>query len=112
MKVKIHTCNSINELHKLLITGKPVFAIIDDNYIVLGYGRDTNKIKDSISSINIHQYSTKTLSRYKYKEDNFIIANIQNNKFLILTEAKQSSSIDSIIINFILDYLIKLLKEE
>lgn len=31
MKVKIHTGNSINELHKLLITGKPVFVIIDDS---------------------------------------------------------------------------------
>lgn len=31
MKVKIHTGNSINELHKLLITGKPVFVIIDNN---------------------------------------------------------------------------------
>ncbi len=31
MKVKIHTGNSINELHKLLTESKPVFVIIDDN---------------------------------------------------------------------------------
>ena len=87
-------------------------AIVDDSAILLGYGKDTNKIKESLQSINIHQYESKNLMRYKHNNDNFIIAHIQNNKHLILNEIKTSSSTDSVIINFILDFLIKLLKEE
>ena len=87
-------------------------AIVEGNSILLGYGKDTQKIKESIENINFHHYESKTLVRYNHREDNFIIANINHNKFLVLTEIKQSSSIDSTIINFILDYLIKLLKEE
>lgn len=105
-----------NEIYKLFQIYNLKFhnsiSIVEGNSILLGYGKDTNKIKDSILDINFHQYDTKTLMRYKHKEDNFIIANIQDNKFLILNEIKPSSSLDSTIINFILDYLIKLLKEE
>ena len=87
-------------------------AIIDTPLMLLGYGKDTDKIKQSIMNINLNQYNTKNLMRYKYENDNFVIANIQNNKFLVIHESKISSSVDSTIINFILDYLIKLLKEE
>ena len=87
-------------------------AIIDNNSIVLGYGKDSGKIKNSLSSLNFNMYESKTLMRYKHEQDNFIIANISKSKFLIIHENKPSSSLDSTIINFILDYLIKLLKEE
>ena len=87
-------------------------AIIESPLILLGYGKDTEKIKNSLKSLNFNQYNTKNLMRYKYENDNFVIANIQNNKFLIIHESKPSSSVDSTLINFILDYLIKLLKEE
>lgn len=87
-------------------------AIVDGTSIVIGYGKDTDKILDSLSSLNNSLYTSKTLIRYKHNEDNYIIANISGDKALIIKEEKPSSSTDSTIINLILDYLIKLLKEE
>ena len=87
-------------------------AIIESQDIILGYGKDTNKIKDSLTFINTKQFDAKTLMRYKYEADNFVIANIEYDKFLIIHELKPSTQLDSTIINFLLDYLIKLLKEE
>ena len=87
-------------------------TIIENSIILLGYGKDTEKILNSITQINIQQYNTQSLMRYKVENDNFVISNIQNDKFLIIHESKPSTSLDSSIINFILDYLVKLLKEE
>jgi len=87
-------------------------AIIEDNTILLGYGKDTDKILSSLKEININQYNSKSLMRYKVGDNNFIISNINNFKFLIIHELKPSTSLDSSIINFILDYLSKILKEE
>jgi hypothetical protein len=87
-------------------------AIIENGSLLIGYGKDLNKITNSLSEININQYTSKNLMRYKNNENNFIICNITNNKYLILTEEKTSTTLDSTVINLILDYLIKLLKEE
>lgn len=87
-------------------------AIIENNSLLIGYGKSLDKITESTKEINIQQYTSKTLMRYKHNENNFVIANIIDNKFLIVSEEKLSTSTDSSIINFILDYLIKLLKEE
>ena len=87
-------------------------AIIENNLSLLSYGKDTDKILDSLKNINIQQYNSKNLMRYKYNDYNFVISNIQNNKFLVVHESKPFSSIDSSILNLILDYLSKILKEE
>ena len=87
-------------------------AIIENKALLLGYGKNLNKITNSLLTLNTNQYTTKTLARYKHEENNFVIGNIENNKFLIIQEEKPSTSTDSTIINLILDYLIKLLKEE
>lgn len=87
-------------------------AITENNSIILGYGKNLNKITDSLTITNINQYNSKNLMRYKANEDNFVICNITGNKFLIIHEEKISSSVDSTVINLILDYLMKLLKEE
>lgn len=86
-------------------------AIIENSSLVLGYGKDLAKIMTSIESITPNQFTSKSLTRYKHNDLNYLICNIINDKFLILSEEKPSSTTDSIIINFILDYLIKLLKE-
>ena len=86
-------------------------AIVENNSLLLSYGKDTNKILDSLNEININQYSSKNLMRYKVSNNTFVICNIHNNKFLITHETKPFSSIDSAIINLILDYLSKILKE-
>lgn len=87
-------------------------AIVTNNQIILGYGKDINKIEDSLSDTNIEQYNAKNLMRYKSKDNNFIIANISNDNYLIVYESKVFSSIDSAIVNLILDYLTRILKEE
>lgn len=87
-------------------------AIVSSNNIVLGYGKDINKIESSLNDLNFSQYNAKNLMRYKYNEDNFVISNIQDDKYLICYESKPFSSIDSAVVNFILDYLSRILKEE
>lgn len=85
-------------------------SIIENNIALINYGKDTNLILDSLSSINLNQYNSKSLMRYKYNENNFLISNIIDEKYLIIHESKPSTSTDSSIINLILDYLSKLLK--
>ena len=105
-----------DEIYKLFqiynLKFKNSISIIENNSLLLGYGKDLTKITDSLKDINISQYNSKNLMRYKHNENNFIICNITQDKFLIVNEEKPSTSTDSIIINLILDYLIKLLKEE
>ena len=87
-------------------------AIIENNLALIGYGKELDKIVESTKEININQYSSKNLMRYKHNESNYIICNITNNKYLIIKEEKTSTSTDTSVINLILDYLIKILKEE
>ena len=87
-------------------------AIFEDKIALINYGKDTNKIIESINHIDLKQYNSKTLMRYKYENDNFLISNITGNKFLLVHENKTSTSTDSAIINLILDFLVKILKEE
>lgn len=105
-----------NEIYKLFQIYNLKFhnsiSIVELQETILSYGKDTNKIKESLKSLNFKQFNTKTLMRYKHENENFVIANIEHNKFLIIHELKPSTQLDSSIINFILDYLIKLLKEE
>lgn len=104
-----------DEIYKLFQTYNLKFhnsiAIIENQSLVLGYGKDLNKITSSLETLDTSQYTSKNLMRYKFNENNFIICNIINNKYLIVEEEKLSSSVDSTVINLILDYLIKLLKE-
>lgn len=86
-------------------------AIIENNSLLIGYGKDLNKIIDSLEYLDTHHHNSKNLTRYKHNDQNFIICNILNEKFLITSEEKTSTSLDSAVINLILDYLIKLLKE-
>lgn len=105
-----------DEIYKLFQTYNLKYhnsiSIIENKIIILGYGKNLNKITNSLLTLNTFQYNSKNLMRYKHQEDNYIIGNITNEKFLIIHEEKQSTSLDSAIINLILDYLIKLLKEE
>ena len=105
-----------DEIYKLFQTYNLKFhnsiAISENSSILLGYGKDLDKITLSLQEENLKQYSTKNLTRYKHKEHNFLICNILDNKYLIVKEEKPSSSIDSTVINLIADFLIKILKEE
>ena len=105
-----------DEIYKLFQTYNLKYhnsiAIIENALLLLSYGKDTEKIKESLKGIKISQYNTKSLMRYKHENENFVIANINKDKFLIIHETKPSSTLDSAIINLMLDYLIKLLKEE
>ena len=105
-----------DEIYKLFqiynLKFKNSIAITENKSLLLGYGKDLSKITESLKEINLSQYSSKNLMRYKHNENNFIICSIVQDKFLIVSEEKTSTSIDSTVINLILDYLIKLLKEE
>lgn len=87
-------------------------AIIENNIPLISYGKDTDKIILSLKDINLNEYNSKTLTRYKHNNYSFIIANIWDEKYLIFTENKMFSSTDSAIANLILDYLSKMLKME
>ena len=87
-------------------------AIIENNTLLLGYGKNLTKIINSLSEINPQQYNSKNLTRYRYNNENFLICNIVSTKYLIASEDHPATTTDSTVINLILDYLIKLLKEE
>lgn len=87
-------------------------AIIDSNVPIINYGKDTDKIIDSLSSVNLRQYNSKNLMRYKALDSNFLISNLGEEKYLIIHEQKPSSPTDSAVINLMIDFLAKLLKEE
>lgn len=105
-----------DEIHKLFQVYNLKFhnsiAIVQSKSILLGYGKDINLILNSLSEIDLQQYSSKILTRYKWSGHNFLISNINKDKYLIVHESRQSTSVDSSIINFILDFLAKILKEE
>ena len=86
--------------------------ITENKNPLITYGKDTNIIIDSLKELDLSQYRTKNLMRYKANEHNFLIANIINDNFLIIFETKLSSSTDSSIVNLIIDFLVKILKEE
>lgn len=105
-----------DEIYKLFQTYNLKYhnsiSITENKILLLGYGKNLDKITNSLPTLNTNQYNSKNLMRYKHHEDSFIIGNIKEEKFLIIHEEKQSTTLDSAIINLILDYLIKLLKEE
>lgn len=105
-----------DEIHKLFQVYNLKFhnsiAIIQSNCVLLGYGKDINLISDSLKEIDLKQYNSKNLTRYKWSHYNFLVSNINNDKYLIVYETKQSTSLDSTVINFLLDFLSKILKEE
>lgn len=104
-----------NEIYKLFQVYNLKFhnsiAIMCNNTVLIDYGKDTDKIVNSLNHINLKHYSSKTLTRYKALDSNFLISNIINDKYLIVHELKPSTSTDSAVINLILDFLSKILKE-
>ena len=87
-------------------------CLMENGNILIGYGKNLDKISSSVNQIDIQQYNKKSLMRFKVGENNFLISNIKDNIFIIVEESKPSTSIDSAIINFLIDYLNKLLKTE
>lgn len=87
-------------------------CLMENGNILIGYGKNLDKISSSVNQIDIQQYNKKSLMRFKVGENNFLISNIKDNIFIIVEESKPSTSTDSIIINFLIDYLNKLLKTE
>ena len=87
-------------------------CLMENGNILIGYGKNLDKISSSVNQIDIQQYNKKSLMRFKVGENNFLISNIKDNIFIIVEESKPSTSTDSAIINFLIDYLNKLLKTE
>jgi AbrB family looped-hinge helix DNA binding protein len=105
-----------NEIYKLfqiynLKFGNSI-AIVNNENIEIGYGKALLRIQQILPELNLSQYTSKTLTRIKNDIYSYIICNIVEEKYLIVTEEKLFSSTDSSVINLIIDYLIKLLKLE
>ena len=84
-------------------------VIIEGKQIALEYGKDVDIIKGMIGNKNLDNYTKKVPSRISYLDNYFLVTNIQDKYLLIVLEDKLFSPLDQEILNFIIDYINKLL---
>ena len=64
-----------DEIYKLFQTYNLKFhnsiAIIENKTLILGYGKDLDKIISSLETLDTKQYTSKNLMRYKYNENSY-----------------------------------------
>ena len=79
--------------------------------IIIEYGKDVSLIEAFIKNKNLALYNKKVVMRGTYNNKNFYIAYINDKFHLIVYEDKMFSVSDVEILNFMVDYICKLLKE-
>lgn len=84
-------------------------VILENGKIILEYGKDIDKIIELINNKNINAMNKKVVMKVSYDNKNYYIANIKEKYHLIVYEDKMFNAIDSEILNFIVDYINKLL---
>jgi AbrB family looped-hinge helix DNA binding protein len=84
-------------------------VILDNGSIILEYGKDVDKIKDFIENKNVKNVTKKVLMRISYGDRYFYITNIKDKYHLVVYEDKLFNMIDTEILNFLIDYINKLL---
>jgi AbrB family looped-hinge helix DNA binding protein len=85
-------------------------VIVEQGKIVLEYGKDVEKIYEFISNKNLKSMTKKVMMKISYLDKYFYVTNIKDKYHLIVYEDRMFTSIDSEILNFIIDYINKLLK--
>lgn len=84
-------------------------VILENGRIILEYGKDVDKIKDFIGHKNINNMNKKVAMKISYLDKYFYVTNIKERYHLIVYEDKMFTSLDVEILNFIIDYINKLI---
>lgn len=84
-------------------------VILENGRIILEYGKDVDKIKDFIDHKNINNMNKKVAMKISYLDKYFYVTNIKERYHLIVYEDKMFTSLDVEILNFIIDYINKLI---
>jgi AbrB family looped-hinge helix DNA binding protein len=86
-------------------------VIVVDGDIIIEYGKDVDRIKEFIANKNLSLYNKKVVMKIRYLDKFFYVTNIEDKFYLIVYDNKIFSPLDLEILNFIVDYICKLLKE-
>lgn len=84
-------------------------AIVEKGKIILEYGKDIEKINEFISNKNLNSMNKKVMMKVDYNNKYYYVTNIRDKYHFIVYEDKMFTSLDSEILNFIIDYINKLL---
>lgn len=85
-------------------------AIVAKGKIILEYGKDVEKIHEFVDNKNMNTMNKKVIMKINYADKYFYVTNIKDRYHFIVYEDKMFNAIDSEILNFIIDYINKLLK--
>ena len=85
-------------------------AILERGKIILEYGKDVNMIEQFIENKNVSKMNKKVLMKINYLDKYYYVINIKDKFHFIVYEDKLFNAIDSEILDFIVDYINKLLK--
>lgn len=85
-------------------------AMVENGKVILEYGKDVDKIYEFIENKNLKLMNKKVLMKISYLDKYYYVVNINEKYHLIVYEDKMFTVVDVEILNFIVDYINKLLK--
>lgn len=101
-----------NEIYKLLqlyyLKYYKSSVILESGRVILEYGKDVDKIKEFIDNKNLNAMNKKVAMKISYLNKYFYVTNIKDKYHFIVYEDKMFTSLDSEILNFVIDYINKL----
>ena len=86
-------------------------VLLEGKDIIIEYGKDVDLIKDFVNNKNLSFYNKKVVMRGNYDDRIYYLTYIENRFHLIVYGEKVFSPTDIEVLNFIIDYMCKLLKE-
>ena len=84
-------------------------AIVENKKIILEYGKDHECLNDFINNKKLDNFNKKVATRVSYLDRYFHVTNIKDKYLFIVYEDKLFNALDYEILNFIIDYINKLL---
>ena len=84
-------------------------VVLESGKMILEYGKDVDKIKEFINNKRIMNVTKKVVLRLSYLDKYFYVTNIKDKYHFVVYEDKLFNALDTEILNFIVDYLNKLL---
>ena len=85
-------------------------VILENGKVILEYGKDVDKILEFINNKDLNLMNKKVIMKINYLNKFFYVTNIKDKYHFIVYEDKIFTSTDNEILNFIVDYINKLLK--
>lgn len=84
-------------------------VLLENGNIVVEYGKDVNPIKQFIENKKIHNMTKKVVIKVNYLDKYYYVTNIKDKYHFIVYEDKMFNVLDTEILNFMVDYINKLL---